>query len=238
MTEPLSNLLKNKRFNKTAKPYPFAGLVKRLNKKQTRLYIDNEYLERGYAALFPSNTALVYLALARYANYQTQQCYPSITEIMRSTGLKNRNTVVKAIKILEAYRIIGVSHGKGKRSNNYLLLDTSQWRTPNSINFDTITRKVAVSPTKPLQYQKHSPSGIKTDTQNNISKSYKEIKENNFNTNSCKSLLKKHYKEIDIDLAIKELQGEANPVTTPAVKALLGKWAAAGKITRLEPMNW
>ncbi len=118
-------------------------------KKSTRLYIDNEYFGKGYAAFFPKWATMVYLVLAKYANYRTQICYPSIKTIIRESGVSNRNSVVNAIKVLEAYKIIGTWHSKGRIANCYVLLSSSIWGEPNSISMDTIKKSNSIKKASP-----------------------------------------------------------------------------------------
>ncbi len=114
--QPLRRILNNKKIPEPGKGN-FEGLPVRPSKKNTRLFIDNEYFEKGYARLFPKSVLAVYCVLAKYANYQTQTCFPSIDIIMRESGIKRRNTVIDGLKILEAYSIIHIEHSKGWSPN-------------------------------------------------------------------------------------------------------------------------
>ena len=94
----------------------------RREKKRTRFYIDNEFLARGYAAKYRKISLIdIYCVLAKYANYTTQMCYPSIQTLIRESGVKNRNTVMKALKKLEELKIIKIFHSKGRWNNKYRL---------------------------------------------------------------------------------------------------------------------
>ena len=86
--EPIGKLLDSKKLHKP-KPGNFEGLPIRPSKEQTRLVIDNEYLEKGFMAIFPKTVSLVYSVLAKYANYRSQRCFPSIATIMKDSGIKN-----------------------------------------------------------------------------------------------------------------------------------------------------
>lgn len=173
------------------------GLPGRPANKKTRLFIDNEFFELGYAGIFPKYVLPVYGVLARHANNQTQTCFPSIKTIMRKSGVKNRNSVEKAIKILELYDMVAVARSRGRIPNNYKLLSHSIWRPPNSINIDTI-RKLkkppkTVSLNHAQQYQEQSPNIITNDTRSHIIKSdNKEIKENNNLKNDEPSSYEEH----------------------------------------------
>jgi len=44
---------------------------------------------------------------------------------MRESGIKSTKTAYAALKDLEQYRLIEISHSKGRSSNRYTLLDSS-----------------------------------------------------------------------------------------------------------------
>ena len=138
---PIGDLLKDKRIPKP-RPGNFEGLPTRERRKPTRFYVDNEFFKLGYAKIFRRRRVLdVYCVLAKHANSKTQSCFPSISTIMREAGITNRNTVVDAIRLLEAFGLIYVEHSKGWRPNEYLLLRTSAWKPTNSISIDTVLQR-------------------------------------------------------------------------------------------------
>jgi len=147
----------------------------RPQKKKTRLYIDNEYIKRGYGAKFPKYVTMVYIVLAMHANYQYQTCFPSIKTLMKFSGTKNRNSINYAIKILEAFNIILVERSKGRISNSYILLRPEVWRPIDSISIDAIKRRrvrtVSIDTGQP--YQKDPSNSIESDTRSHITESYK-----------------------------------------------------------------
>ncbi len=147
------------------------GYIVREQKKQTRFYIDNEFLINGYAGLLERKT-LVYLCLAKYANAQTQTCYPSYDTIRRETGIKNRNTIARAVSILEYLRLIAVKPAHNGKSNLYYLLHHSQWLPLTSITIDTARR---VSKMSRREYQKRLLGSIKRDTRSHRSNLTKEV---------------------------------------------------------------
>lgn len=141
--------------------------------KKTRLFIDNEYIERGYLAKLPKSASSVYLVLAKYANADTQTCFPGVETIRKEAGI-NKNYTVRAIRILEALNIITAKRIK-RKSSHYTLVDSEFWKPVSSINVDTYK---VVSKRSSVEYQKHEESGISLDTVNHIRKSNKEINEN------------------------------------------------------------
>lgn len=183
--EHIAKILKNvglKPSNETG----FYELPIRTSKKKTRFFVDNEYFEKGYAAMFPKSTTLIYCVLAKYSHSKKQTCFPAIPTIMREAGIKNRNTAVNTVKILEAYRIVAVKHSKGRKSNEYTLFDPAVWKEPNSITIDTVIRRKnkhqTVSEHQSKQYQNKSPNSITGDTGNHIKKSFNEINHDMNNT--------------------------------------------------------
>lgn len=201
----------------------FDGLKIRPSKKETRLFVDNEYFASGYGEYFPKNVSLVYFVLAKYANFKTQTCFPSFSTIMKEAGIKNRNSAVNAIKILEAYSLIAANHSKGKYSNRYAMLDICHWRKPNSITIDTILKvgknKQTVSMGMSNQYQKDLANGIPVDTRNHLNKSSNEIKDGfsfkeedglNQLLPPTKTLIRRYFQDGEIIAALKFLR-ESNP---------------------------
>ncbi|MEK7144752.1 MAG: hypothetical protein AAB794_02765 [Patescibacteria group bacterium] len=148
------------------------GFIVRDQKKRTRLYIDNEFLEKGYAAM-SHNASLMYVCLTKYANAEKQTCYPGYELVMKETGIKNRNTLAQTINVLEYLRLIGVKRGWRGRSNRYYLLHHSQWRALTSITSDT-ARAVSKMGTK--EYQTRRKGSITSNTRNQRINSDKEIR--------------------------------------------------------------
>ena len=147
------------------------GYICREQKKRTRLYIDNEFLVNGYGGLL-ERKALVYMCLTKYAHAETQTCFPSYDTIRRETGIKNRNTIARAISILEYLRLIAVKYAHNGRSNKYYLLHHLQWLPLTSITIDTARR---VSKMGRKEYQKRLLGGINRDTRSHRSNLTKEV---------------------------------------------------------------
>ncbi len=251
--QSLKRILNN---NKIPEPRKgnFEGLPVRPSKKNTRLFIDNEYFEKGYARLFSKSVLAVYCVLAKYANYGTQTCFPSIDIIMRESGIKRRNTVVDDLKILEAYSIIHIEHSNGWSPNQYALLNSDVWKEPDSINIDTVLRikKIpkTVSKSESKQYQNQSFNSIKSDTGNHLIKLSNEIMDKiknspNKETNMGAPLsevaflfLKYHYQEKDILQAIFSIREAGKEVSFRSVKELLKQWSRDSKIVPIKDMMW
>lgn len=127
------------RMEHNAQRLPKPQTLARRHKKKTRLFIDNEFFSKGYAAQYRKLSLIdVYCVLAKHANYQSQLCFPSYEKIMRESGLKNRNAIAKAINKLEELNIIQVFRSKGRGANKYLLQDTSVWIGEKGITGDTV----------------------------------------------------------------------------------------------------
>ncbi len=132
-------------------------------KKKTRFWVDNEILEKYAQVLKPQGIA-VYCALARHANSKTQGCFPAYERLMEMSGVGNRNTLSKYLKILEKYNLIGVFRNNIREVNVYFMLNVE-----GGSRVDSSTIK------DNRQYLKSSKDGIKRDTLNLINKSNKEI---------------------------------------------------------------
>jgi len=136
--KPMQNIFDGNYLNKFKKQMDerreTIALPVRPRNKKTRLWIDNEYFSEHYGAVFPLTTLAVYAVLAKYANAQTQTCYPSVAKIMQESGIKSEKTVFASLKRLERHRIIEISRSKGRSSNKYTLLASHIWLKPNPVS--------------------------------------------------------------------------------------------------------
>jgi hypothetical protein len=136
--------------------------------KKTRLWIDNEYFSERYGEVLPLSALAVYAVLAKFANARTQSCYPSVTKIMQESCIKSAKTVAAALKQLEQYRLIKISHSRGRSSNRYTLLDSRIWLKPNPVKISAELGQILPS------------TPVKNDLQSHISEiREKEIMEDN-----------------------------------------------------------
>lgn len=139
-------------------------------RKMGRGFIDNELVDHGYLSELPANAITLYVLLVRRANHKTQSCYTSIDRIRKDTGVNNRNSVIKAILILESHGLIQVTRKAGK-CHVFLLLSHTTWIKPTRITIDTILRSNApVSQVIRHQYQIPTNSSIASDTQSELKK--------------------------------------------------------------------
>lgn len=104
------------------------------------LWIPNSFFDAHIGKLQPSSW-LVYCALARKANNETQQCFPSYEEIAKMTGLSRRAVAYGLQELKTAGAIEWTTNG---RHNVYYLLDQTsanialvQKTTPTSAKNDT-----------------------------------------------------------------------------------------------------
>ena len=110
----------------------------RNRRKTRRYYIDNEFLDDGYAAHVGPVAIAVYNLLCRKADANTQQCWPGKGHIAKKIGVSHKTTVREAIERLEAVNII---HRTGRydeltktySSDLYDLLDISEWKPLTNI---------------------------------------------------------------------------------------------------------
>jgi len=107
-------------------------------------WVYNEFFEMGYAELLRRGS-LVYFVLCKYANYDTQECFPSYETIMKQGGIKNRNKITQAINALEYLQLIEVSRSKGKSSNYYCLLNGSEWKELDDETISNVRRILKMS---------------------------------------------------------------------------------------------
>jgi hypothetical protein len=99
-------------------------------------WLDNEYFN-GYGKIFGAVGVAIYVSLCRYANNKTQECFPSQEKIAENLNITSR-TVRKYLKLFEEYKIIAVDREKDEntkrwKNNVYVLLDKSEWISPEEI---------------------------------------------------------------------------------------------------------
>lgn len=103
----------------------------RSKKKPNRFVIDNEYVKNEYLAKFPPACTQVLLSLLVHCNLDRQDAFPSLETIKKQSGCTNLRSIVSALKILNAYGIIGIARSKkGMRLVNlYTFQSVRYWRS-------------------------------------------------------------------------------------------------------------
>lgn len=99
-------------------------------RKRDQYKLDDAYLN-GYAKYCGAFATLVYNSLARHADFNTQECWPSIDLIAEQHGI-SKPSVIKGLKALEKWGIIKTVREKDEKTkrqknNTYLLIDKSDW---------------------------------------------------------------------------------------------------------------
>lgn len=123
------------------------------------LWITNSFFDAYITQLQPSSL-LVYLALARLANNDTQKCFPSYETIAEMTGVV-RSTVALALQDLKDLGLLEWS--KDGRHNVYSLLETTSPKI-GLVRSD--------SRTSPIQHANQSDVPDPNKTQNNTQEQY------------------------------------------------------------------
>lgn len=100
-------------------------------RKPTRFFVENEFVEHGYMEKLPKLCTLVYCAILKHGNTQTQVAWPSLTTIQELTGEKNRNYVANAVRLLVECSILGVAQTKSgfKTLNLYYFKSVDFWKS-------------------------------------------------------------------------------------------------------------
>ena len=107
-------------------------------RKKDQYKIDDAYLN-GYARLCGVYATAVYNSLSRHADFNTQECFPSIEKIADQHNI-SKPSVISAIKELQKWNIISVKKEKDPKTkrqlpNVYLLLDKEEWvKKPIRVN--------------------------------------------------------------------------------------------------------
>lgn len=105
-------------------------------RKVTRFFIDNEYIENDYQAKLPKLCTLVYTGLLFHSNTKRQIAWPSFKTLIDHTGENNRNYLSNALRLLKECGIIGVVQCKKgfKTLNLYYFQATDYWLSLDHVN--------------------------------------------------------------------------------------------------------
>lgn len=103
----------------------------RSKRKERRYWLDNEFIDQGYAAHVGPAAVAVYNLLCRRADNDSQQSWPGKCSIASDLGL-SKNTVKMAIRQLAACNLVVVKQNfrpgtREHESNTYTLTDVSEW---------------------------------------------------------------------------------------------------------------
>ena len=93
-------------------------------RKEHRYYIDNEFLN-GYAKAVGAYGQGVYMALCRHA--KDESCFPSQNHLSVELGISIKS-VQRGVKALKEWNIIGIVRRGKTQSNEYWLLDRTEWK--------------------------------------------------------------------------------------------------------------
>ena len=125
---------------------------------------------------FPATITKIYDVLSRHANARTQICWPSLATIGKESGVTGRSTIIKGIRTLEQYRLIGVARSPHK-ANRYLMCDCRVWLPVDQSNQMTTHDDTGRSDSKTAIVKPEDRSGHLVSTPTQKSESEKEIKE-------------------------------------------------------------
>lgn len=100
------------------------GEIRRMDyAKSTFTRVSNDALKK----IENKNDALVYMALCKFANNKTLECFPSL-ETLASASWSSKSTVQRSLKSLEELGLIAIVKRRDKvgqrASNLYILLAT------------------------------------------------------------------------------------------------------------------
>ena len=125
--------------------------ILRKKNKPTRFFVDNEYIDNGYLATFPHQVNSVYMAMLKHCNTNSQTAFPGLKRLQRLAGIKNRNSIISSIEMLEDFNIVTVIRTKGgtNNPNTYGFVSSDLWRV---IDPTLMSRKLTIK-----QYQKKHP---------------------------------------------------------------------------------
>lgn len=103
----------------------------RSKRKERRYWIDNEFIDHGFAAHVGPAAVAVYNLLCRRADNDSQQSWPGKCSIASDLGL-SKNTIRAALRQLAACNLVLIKENfrpgtREHESNTYTLTDVSEW---------------------------------------------------------------------------------------------------------------
>jgi hypothetical protein len=127
--EPWADWFERKTSNANKAYKQIDKTILRKKDKATRFFVDNEYVEKGYLAALPHQTTSVYIALIKHCNTKTQSAFPALKTLQKLAGIKNRNSLISSISLLEDLNIIQVVRTKGGVNcpNHYGFVNSNYW---------------------------------------------------------------------------------------------------------------
>ena len=100
--------------------------------RQKEQYITDDLFLNGYARFLGIYAVGVYGSLCRHANKE-QKCWPSIRKIQEELNV-SKNSVLRAIKVLEFWNIIGKQRIGKKANNRYNLYHKKHWKKISEVH--------------------------------------------------------------------------------------------------------
>jgi hypothetical protein len=183
-------------------------------RKVTRFFIDNEYIENGYEAKLPKLCTLVYMGLLFHNNTKKQIAWPSFKTLIEHTGERNRNYISNAIRLLKECGIIGVVQCKKgfKTLNLYYFQATDYW-----ISLDHITKRLKLTDSL-AQYPIVTLRSIKRRgvRRKNVDTLTNQINNNPNSVTSIGDVLKRQMHKWDKSPGVAIQQGSRNTVVRTA----------------------
>lgn len=135
------------------------------DKRSGRFVVDNYILDE-YGGRIGATGIALYVALCRWANNDTQQCWPSLETLHTVTGMK-RNTIIDAGKLLVEFGLVKKEVIPGKWAI-YTLLE------PTSTEKGTTNQYPKSHDQYPNGYYTSTQKGTQTNLENELIKQTKE----------------------------------------------------------------
>lgn len=132
--------------------------------------VDNEIYD--IEDLKPTQKLLL-LTLVRYFNEDDGYAYPSQVTLMKKVGLKDKNTLIKAINELEEKGYIRRSVGKGTNNRYFITSIKNPTSSENATSMENPT--TPVRKTQLHQYEKPDTINTNTNTKKNTNNKKKNI---------------------------------------------------------------
>lgn len=115
--------------------------------KGGRFYIHNDFvlkmmkaIKRTHGLATTSHVARIYMVLVKHID-KTGTCFPSQKTIMDLACISNKNTLIRAIKIMEGLKLVMREPGRGRNKPTiYLITKREHWIFPSELPPENVSK--------------------------------------------------------------------------------------------------
>lgn len=146
--EHISKWLTQRKIKDRARAFSYHNLgTAQTTGKGGRFYIHNDFvllmikaLKQAYGLAIASHICRIYMVLVKHID-KTGTCFPSHKRIMDLGCISNKNTLIKALKIMENLKLVIREPGRGRnRPTIYLITKRERWIFPSDLPPENVSK--------------------------------------------------------------------------------------------------